>query len=116
MKPTCIPVAATISAHGESGLTLRMQRHVDRCERCARELRDVEAVLLGLRELRSVRYEAPPEIVPRVFADIGPWVVPDPEPRRFGLLVATAAAIATAATAAAAGTAMLLLRSRHRAA
>lgn len=115
MKPTCIPVAATISAHGAPGLTARMHRHVDRCDRCSSELLDAETLRLALEELRTVRYEAPAEIVPRVFAEIGPWVVPDPEPRRSGLRVTAMAAIATAATAAA-GTAMLLHRSRQRAA
>jgi hypothetical protein len=115
MNLRCVPIAATLSARGEDGLTSGMERHVEECLRCRRELLDRRAVLGSLAELRDVTYPAPAEVRIRVMESIGPWSVPAPG-RDHRATVAAAAAVATAAATAAAGTAVLLMRHRQRAA
>lgn len=63
--------------------------------------------------LAATQLQAPAEVVPRVLDRIGPWAVPDREPRRRRVIVAAAAAAATTATAVAAGTAVVLRLHRH---
>lgn len=116
MRARCVPISATLSARGESGLTTRMASHVEACDRCAAEVADERVVRSELDRLAATTLRAPAEIVPRVMDGIGPWAVPDPEVRNHRLAVAAAAAVATAATAAAAGTAVLVRIHRHRAA
>lgn len=115
-KPRCIAVAATLSSRGESELTPRMQSHVEGCFTCRSEVSDYRVWQLELARLRAVEYQAPREVYPHVMSDIGPWVVPDPDPVKASRArVAAAAAVATAATAAA-GTAVLFRLYRQRAA
>ena len=119
MTPRCVTVVATLSSRGATGLTPRMVGHIDRCERCHREWASTKDMEAGFARMRRWELVAPPDILPRVMADIGPWSVPDVAVRRrdsrFAVAAAATAAVATAATAAA-GTVVLLLRARHRAA
>jgi len=115
-KPRCVAVTATLSSRGEDELTSKMQTHLDGCFTCRSELSEFRAWQTQLDLLRATEYQAPREVYPRVMAEIGPWVVPDPDPGKVGRArVAAAAAVATAATAAA-GTAVLFRLYRQRAA
>ena len=116
MRPRCIPVAATLAARGEADLTVSMVDHIDGCDDCSDALAEHRRLAEGLASLSQSTLQAPAEILPRVMDGIGPWAVPDPEPRTHRLVVAAAAAVATAATAAAAGTAVLVHLHRQRAA
>lgn len=117
MNVRCVPIAATLTARGESGLTDAMHRHVSSCGRCRADLSDHSAVEVEMQQLRSVSYPAPPDVYHRVMDAIGPWSVPAPERTRdHRAAIAAAAAVATAAATAAAGTAVLVLRHRQRAA
>lgn len=111
MRPRCLPVQATLDARGEPGLTRPMHRHVERCARCTAALDDERELRRGFAELATTSMTAPSEILPRVMDGIGPWAVPDPEPRGHRVAIA-AAALATAA--AAAGTAVVVRFARHR--
>ena len=116
MRIACVPIAATISSRGEAGLTPRMHRHVEACERCQGDLSDQRRLMEGLHGLRDETFAAPGEILPRVMADIGPWAVPDAHGRRDRWVPVAAAAVATAMATAAAGTAVALRIYRQRAA
>lgn len=113
--PRCIAVAATLASRGEEELTTKMQAHVERCFSCRAEVSDHRTWQHHLAHLRSVEYQAPRGVYPRVMADIGPWVVPDQDQPRVARATVAAAAVATAATAAA-GTAVLFRLYRQRAA
>ncbi len=117
MKARCVPVTATLSTRGESGLTGRQHRHIDGCFACRSELSAHRAIGETMHRLRFETLYAPAEILPGVMDRIGPWAVPEHgEEAERNLHLVTAAAVATAATAAAAGTAVLVRLYRHRAA
>lgn len=112
MRVRCLSVTATLDARGERGLTARMRSHVETCDACGKALADERALRRGFAELSATTLMAPAEIIPRVMDGIGPWAVPDPEPR--GHRAAIAAAVVATATAAAAGTAVIVRFARHR--
>lgn len=117
MNVRCVSISATLSARGEEGLTDGMERHVESCLQCRREVVEHRELRRALVELKQATYRAPAEIPFRVMDAIGPWSVPThAETRDHRTSVAAAAAVATAAATAAAGTAVLLLRHRQRAA
>jgi len=78
-------VAATLSARGEGGLTRSMRGHTRDCRRCGADVADHATYRDAVAALGRVEYVAPPEIMPRVMADVGPWIVPAPAPARAGL-------------------------------
>jgi hypothetical protein len=110
----CVTVAATLSARGEEGLTDSMRRHSLDCGRCRSDRADLAAYRDAVVSLTGTRYVAPASIVPRVMAEVGPWVVPPPAPAVAHRVRVGAAAIATAAATATAGTVVLMRMHRHR--
>ena len=114
MRLRCMTVAATLSARGEDGLTRSMRGHTRDCSRCRADVADHATYRDAVAALRRVEYAAPPEIMPRVMAEVGPWVVPAPAPAVAHRLRVAAAAIATAVATATAGTVVAVRMHRHR--
>ncbi len=114
MNLRCVTVAATLSARGDEGLTDPMRRHSLDCGQCRSERSGHAAYRDALESLRGTEYVAPASIVHRVMSEVGPWVVPAPEPAMAHRLRVATAAIATAAATATAGTVVLMRMHRHR--
>lgn len=112
MRVLCSAVHVAAGTVGESAISGPLAAHVERCEACAGEVRDLAEVSVQLRLLEPAAYRAPDSLYHDVTGSLGPFAVPDLDTRSSRMVPVAAAVVATAA----AGTAVLIRMRRQRAA
>ena len=113
MNVVCSAVSVALPTVDTQHISRPLAVHIEGCTTCSGEVAAYEQLYAGIAGLKDFYEPAPPELVSRVMANLGPVAVPDLDDRRdHRVPVAAAAALATAA----AGTAFFVRFYRHRAA
>ena len=112
MKVLCSAVHVAAGTVGTAAISGPLSGHVERCEACAGEIRDLMEVSTQLRLLEPATYRAPDSLYHDVAGSLGPFAVPDLGARTSLRVPVAAAVVATAA----AGTVALIRMRRQRAA
>ncbi|MDA2979461.1 MAG: hypothetical protein O3B42_06850 [Actinomycetota bacterium] len=112
MKVLCSAVHVAAGTVGASAISGPLSAHVERCDTCAGEIRDLEEVSIQLRLLEPATFRAPDSLYRDVTGSLGPFAVPDLDPRSSLRVPVAAAFVATAA----AGTVVIIRMRRQRAA
>jgi hypothetical protein len=112
MRAMCSAVRVAVGTVSASAISGPLAAHVERCDACAGDIRDLEEVSVQLRLLAPSAYRAPDSLYHEVAGSLGPFVVPELDARLSLKVPVAAAVVATAA----AGTAVLIRMRRQRAA